>query len=45
MNLLRMNPPPRGQYGSPSDEISLKCRRLICSLEENYLLQTFLRAG
>jgi predicted transposase YbfD/YdcC len=42
LNLLRANPPQRGKYGSPSDPISLKRRRLICSLDNDYLLQTFL---
>lgn len=41
LNLLRANPPQRGKYGSPSDPISLKRRRLACLLDEQYLLQTF----
>ena len=45
LNLLRKNPPKRGKYASPSDKISLKRRRLICSLEEDYLLKTFLQVG
>lgn len=44
LNLLRCNPPARGKYGSPSDKISLKRRRLICSLDDDYLIQTFLVA-
>ncbi len=45
LNLLRRNPPQRGKYGSPSDKISLKRRRLICSLDDEYLRQTFLQAA
>lgn len=44
LNLLRRNPPPPGKYASRSDKVSLKRRRLICSLDDDYLLQT-LRAG
>ena len=40
LNLLRKNPPPRGRYASPSDKVSLKRRRLICSLDDHFLLQT-----
>lgn len=42
-NLLRANPPEKGRYASPSDPVSLKRRRLLCSLEPNYLLQTLTR--
>jgi predicted transposase YbfD/YdcC len=45
LNLLRKNPPERGKYASPSDKISLKRRRLICSLDQDYLLQTLLQTG
>jgi len=41
INLLRANPPEKGKYASPSDNVSLKRRRLICSLDDEYLLQTF----
>jgi predicted transposase YbfD/YdcC len=44
LNLLRAHPPERGKYGSPSDKISLKRRRLICSLDDQYLLQSFRQA-
>lgn len=42
LNLLRANPPAKGKYASPSDNVSLKRRRLICSLDDDYLLETFL---
>jgi len=45
LNLLRNNPPERGKYASPSDKISLKRCRLICSLDQDYLLQTLLQTG
>lgn len=41
LNLLRKNPPQRGKYASPSDKVSLKRRRLICSLNEQFLMETF----
>ncbi len=43
LNLLRHNPPARGKYASPCDKISLKRRRLICSLDGRYPLQTFIQ--
>lgn len=43
LNLLRANPPRPGKYGSPSDKISLKRRRLACLLDEQYLLETFFK--
>ena len=43
LNPLRKHPPPRHKHGgSPSVRVSLKRRRLLCSLDEQYLLQTFL---
>jgi predicted transposase YbfD/YdcC len=45
MNLLQKNPPPRGKHGSPSDKISLKRRRLLCSLNDDYLLNTLLQTA
>jgi hypothetical protein len=44
-NPLRANPPEKGRYASPSDPISLKRRRLLCSLDQNYLLQTLTKTG
>lgn len=44
LNLLRRHPPPREKHGgSPSVNVSLKRRRLICTVDDEYLLQTFLQ--
>ena len=45
LNLLRSNPPTHGNYARRSTNVSLKRRRLLCSLDDNYLRQTFGRTS